>query len=272
MRQFATTLFPTPVFNCRSLDSYLGKEGENPILLDKQDLLRCIETVLFSGTRVELFEKIPQPKFSTSFYQIHTEEYPYKGAFFVDERFLIKTKEVPQKRTFHLPCVQTMVRMAELLKGTRYIWGGNWPLGIPLLLDFFPPKQSLNSLSSLQKETWQLKGVDCSGLLYFLSDGYTPRNTSSLLHFGQSLAIKNKSIEEIQASVQPLDLIVYPGHVIIILDQKRTIESKVLKGVIETPLKTLLHELFKTKTAVDHSKDCQANQFVINRWYPFKNA
>jgi len=52
------------------------------------------------------------------------------------------------------------------------------------------------------------------------------RNTSSLIFYGKPLEIKGLDAGQIIAKVEPLDLIVWDGHVIIILDKERTIESR----------------------------------------------
>ncbi|HPE85225.1 MAG TPA: hypothetical protein PLO43_03500, partial [Chlamydiales bacterium] len=77
-------------------------------------------------------------------------------------------------------------------------------------------------------------GVDCSGLLYEASYGLTPRNTSELISFGEERSLEN---------LQPLDLLVWKGHVVIVLDPYHTIESRLGKGVVITPLADRLSEI-----------------------------
>ncbi len=111
---------------------------------------------------------------------------------------------------------------------------------------------------------WALKGVDCSGLLYEATDGFTPRNTSDLVHYGSPVSIENKSVGEIQRIVKPLDLIVWKGHVVIVVDSEKTIESRHLHGVVIAPLKERLEEVLQTRTPKNSWSD--GNHFVIRRW------
>ena len=69
-------------------------------------------------------------------------------------------------------------------------------------------------------------GVDCSGLLREANKGNTPRNTRQLLTVGNPVDIEGLTMDQIISKVQPLDIIVRDGHVVIILDQDRAIESR----------------------------------------------
>ena len=147
------------------------------------------------------------------------------------------------------------------LVGLPYIWGGNWSAGVPALLALYPPS---DEITETMRAIWSLKGVDCSGLLYEATDGFTPRNTSELVYYGTPVAIENKSISAIQKMVRPLDLIVWKGHVVIVLDAEKTIESRHKHGVVITPLKERLEEVLQTRTPKDAWVD--GNHFVIRRW------
>ena len=52
-----------------------------------------------------------------------------------------------------------------------YTWHGNTKKGIPQMLEWYPPSEDI---SGVLKDKWMLKGMDCSGLLYEATDGYTP--------------------------------------------------------------------------------------------------
>ena len=261
---FAIARIPTPVFNTPLVSSYLGGEDGSTVALDSQQLMRCTETVLLPHTKIKCVRKVPP----SWLWQIETEEYPYPGEYFAHENCLLRQLEEPPKRVIHLPSPSSMLKMAKCLTGARYIWGGNWPLGIPMLTELFPPSTPFQRLPLLTQDTWQLKGVDCSGLLYFLSDGYTPRNTSTLLHFGKPVKIKQMDLNEILEKLLPLDLIVFKGHVILVLDSQTSIESKALHGVIQTPLGERISELLQTKTPIDDSQLCTETNFVVRRWHP----
>ena len=79
----------------------------------------------------------------------------------------------------------------------------------------------------MAEEQWQLTGVDCSGLIYWASNGYTPRNTSWLVDYGTPLDIGGKSLNQIIPMLEPLDIIVWRGHMMVLYDDDHTIESTV---------------------------------------------
>jgi hypothetical protein len=123
---------------------------------------------------------------------------------------------------------------------------------------------------------WQLAGVDCSGLLYEATNGFTPRNTFSLVEYGRSVPIAGLDPVKIVERLEPLDLIVWSGHVMIVLDRERLIESRLDSGgkgggVRVRPLREALAELMKGRVPLDDYKAVTANWekgFVIRRWYP----
>ena len=71
-----------------------------------------------------------------------------------------------------------------------------------------------------------MRGVDCSGLLYEATGGFTPRNTSALVTVWKSRPCCRSEHREIVGRLEPLDLIVWNGHVLIVLDRLRLIESR----------------------------------------------
>ncbi len=254
---WAFCIHPTPVLNTPDFSaSFSGK-----LSLDKNNLLRCVETVLLPGSLIELLEPVPL----TSIWKIRSGEYPYSGAYYVDERFIKKISSSQKERSKKLPAIDELLAVLEQLIGTRYIWGGNWPKGISLLLDLYPPQTTLDPL---ENDTRQLKGVDCSGLFYFVTDGYTPRNTSSLLHFGESIPIQGKTAHEIANSLLPLDFIVWKGHVISVWNQQWAIESLVGKGVITTPLEDRLLQVMENRSPKNEWTQSDEPLFVARRWHP----
>ena len=180
----------------------------------------------------------------------------------------------PPARPRHLPPLKTVIASLLAAQGSRYVWGGNLRGGIPELLSFFPPQQPQH-LSPHEKDLWQLRGVDCSGLLYEATGGFTPRNTSALVAFGKAVPIAGLAAEEIVRRMEPLDLIAWQGHVMIVLDRQRVIESRLdctgkLDGVRVTPLLTALTTIMQGKTPVDDYQSAAARGvkgFVVRRWY-----
>ena len=204
--------------------------------------------------------------------QVSTPSYK-QDPLFTDRRFLKISHEAicQEPRLIQGPnelLTGELLKKLEQLKGTPYVWGGNYHKGIPELLEFYPPSREL---TAHERTNWTLAGVDCSGLLYQVTEGLTPRNTSELVHFGRAVEIQDLTLEKIMQIVSPLDLIVWLGHVVIVYDGDRTIESRVGKGVVFTNLKERLQEIIETekKRPVNHwdpsIKD--KSRFVIRRWH-----
>jgi hypothetical protein len=260
---YALTHSPTPVFNTTELSHCFGGANGDTLLLDDQHLMRTVETVLFPETPVHLLTRVAQ----TSLWKIATDAYPYPGNLYIHEQF-VHTASTPfdQKKIDPLTANHILQKMCELER-TRYIWGGNWPPGIDFLPKLYPSKTPLSRLNLLIQETWQLKGVDCSGLLYYATQGYTPRNTSSLIHFGNPVDIEGKNVQDLARELQALDIIVWAGHVICVLDKKTTIESIVHKGVIKTNILDRLSEITKERKPANRWGSTPSPHFVVRRWY-----
>ncbi len=246
---------PTPVLRSPHFSSIFGGGNGRTLPVDSQGLLREVEMIALKGTILKLIEKCGD--------FIWRVEIPGYGAdsLFVDRRFLeeIDSVAVEKKRT--LPPSDIILERMRRLVGLPYIWGGNWSAGIPALLALYPPSEEI---SGDLRALWALRGVDCSGLLYEAADGCTPRNTSELVHFGSSVPIENKNVQEIQSIVKPLDIIVWKGHVVIALDAEKIIESRHKHGVIITPFKDRLEEILQTRAPKDTWSD--GDHFVIRRW------
>lgn len=155
--------------------------------------------------------------------------------------------------------------------GSAYVRGWTWYQGIPQMTSYFPSSYEMNKKILAQKT---LKGVDCSWLLYQATDGYTPRNTWWLLWYWRAVEVEGKSVDEIVKQLKPLDLIVRAGHVVIVYDQNRVIESRWFDnfqwGVMLTNTKERLKEIMETRSPVNNwtaSKLASSAKFVVRRWY-----
>jgi hypothetical protein len=114
---------------------------------------------------------------------------------------------------------------------------------------------------------WTLRGVDCSGLLYEATDGYIPRNTSSLVNYGKGLNISGRTAGEISKILKPLDIIVWSGHVIIILNDREVIESTGSGGVKRTGILEKLKKVMSEKKPVNDWNSTSGDRFVVRRWF-----
>src|SRR5437870_3936481 len=102
-RRFVMTAFPTPVFNTPDIQFCFGGADGHSLLLDDQNLMRAVETILFPGTRVELMRQAGQ----SDVWSIKVSAYPYPGEFFIDARFLTRGGT---ERSVGLPSVNTILK------------------------------------------------------------------------------------------------------------------------------------------------------------------
>jgi hypothetical protein len=260
---YAVTQFPTPVFNTPHIASCFGGNDGNTLSLDHQGRMMSVETVLFPQSKIELLERVEE----SPIWRIRTSEYSYKGSYYIDERFVQFVPVMPASRPISVPSAATIIARLNALVGTRYIWGGTWPEGIDLVPQLYPSRAPLHQLPSLVQDTWTFKGLDCTGLLHYATNGFTERNSSRLLHFGKPVSIEGLSLSEIISKVKSLDLIVWNGHVVCILDQHTTIESKLSDGgVVKCDLSNRISHIMQELRPVDDWRTTDGPRFVIRRW------
>ncbi len=121
--------------------------------------------------------------------------------------------------------------------------------------------------------------MDCSGLLYAATEGSTPRNTSTLVTSGTGIDIAGKTSAEIVLMLQPLDVIAWKGHMMIVLNKDEVIQSRAdygtetsgfQNGVKISSLKEALDELLVSRLPLNSIDDMVPEgkkKFVIRRWY-----
>ncbi|HAZ15697.1 MAG TPA: glycoside hydrolase [Parachlamydiales bacterium] len=249
---FAKAERPAPLLNT----PHFAHVFSHPLPLDEQGLLRAVEMVALPGTPFRI-----QKKISPNIYQVSTPSYP-APSLFVDQRFLAFSKRAvslkrspPQER-------ESLLKALYSLQGRRYIWGGNWSRGVKELLAYYPPERAL---SRDAKEVHTLRGLDCTGLLYEVTFGATPRNSSALLFFGKGLLIERMSASRIASALEPLDLIVWKGHLVIAGRAGEVIESRHPQGVVVTKKEERLSEILQEKTPVN-TPSLDPAAFVVRRW------
>ena len=259
---FAVAKTAAPILNTASFESIFSGSA---LPLDKQGLLRAVETVVFPRTKMEILEKC-----SSHIVRVRIpQDYPYGDNLYVDRRFLKEANRSTLERPLRLPSPNIILKRLEKLLGQRYIWGGN-VLGVPELAAFYPPDKPLDQLDPLTHDTWHLQGVDCSGLIYLATNGATPRNTSGLVTFGEPVPIANLSCAEIILKLKPLDAIVWKGHVVFVLNTTQTIESRAGFGVIAANLYQRLIEIMQERKPANewNQSIVRENAFVVRRWHP----
>ena len=256
MHQRLQIISPAPILNTPDFSFAFGGPDGKTIPTNERGLPHFFEFVALKGEVFELLE-ICSP------FIVRVSHPAYKEPnLFIDRRFTIPSEA---QHTPLLPDAITILARMEQMVGKPYVWGGNWGRGIPALFSLYPPKGELDPHT---KALWGLAGVDCSGLLYEATDGATPRNTSELLKFGKPLNINGLEKQQWIALLRPLDMILYKGHVLFVLDAETTIESRFPYGVILRDLGERLDEILSEKNYVetwDPSTDPH-KQFTIRRF------
>lgn len=261
---------PVPVLNVPRMETVFGGRDGRSLKTDGCGQVRELEFVALPETRFRILEKLHRG--DTTVLRVATEEYPVPAgaALYVDERFIESRREEPPPRQRSLPPRQRIVTTLRSAVGSPYVWGGNLRDGAPEMASIF----YRGTLSPLQRRSLTLAGLDCSGLLYEATGGWSPRNTSALVRWGRGIEIAGKSAGEIAALLEPLDLIVWSGHVIIVLDRETAIESRLecgkpgRGGVVLTPLRRRLAEVMGKRRPVDvwPAEATKWGAFVVRRW------
>lgn len=253
--RYAVATTPTPVLNTPDFSRVFG----GGLRLDPCKRVRPIEFVALPGTLFRV-EGEQQHK-GVTVYRVSTSDYPHhaKTGYFVDARFVTAVTGAPKERPRTLPELSVVQQRLMAALGKPYVWGGNVKDGVPLLKELYPQADPL-------------AGVDCSGLLYEATDGFTPRNTSALTAFGDRVPVAGLTPERLAQKLQPLDLIVWKGHVMVVLDDDSIIQSTMGcrgdGGVHATPIRETLRRLMKTRQPVDRPQaKGGAASFMVRRWF-----
>ena len=274
---YAVATMPTPILNTPDFPRVFGGRDGASLELDDVGLCRAVEVVALPGATFEIDgEAMVEGR---KICRVKTPQYPYEreGGYFVDRAFLRLVKGRPTPRPRKLPH-RTFIRYKlKSAIGKVYLWGGNWAEGIPEMMEFYPPSAPICGMERL---AWLFRGVDCSGLLYEATNAWTPRNASSLIHFGKGLPIAGKSPEEILEDVKALDILGWSSHVMIFLSNEEIIQSRVdydyakegnQGGVRIQKALPYLRSLMEDYAAVndydDELPEGFSKKFVIRRWY-----
>lgn len=219
---------PTPILNQPDFKAVFGRAT---LPLDSQGLLRPVEMIALPNTRFTLVREI-----DATTLQVETKDYPSSHPLYIDRRFVCSDPTCLERKK-RLPKIPAILSSLENAVGLPYIWGGNWGDGIPEIATYYNPDIPPN-----KRAYYLLGGVDCSGLLYQATDGYTPRNSTDLCKFGERVPSLSH--------VKPLDIIVWPGHVLICLSETHVIESTPECGVAISTLDERKHLLSDKKFQV----------------------
>ncbi len=237
------TTIPTPIFNTPHITD-LFSFTKNSTLFDEKCLTRALEFIALKDTHALVEHH------SKNVVAITIESYPSNKQLYADLRYFTNSpSSTSLKKT---PSKQEILKRLNNFPKSLYLWGGNCSGGVFLQKDLYPIEK--RSLSPFEWKNLILQGVDCSGLLYEVSGGSTPRNTSDLLSYGTPIT---------KDQIVPLDIVVWRGHMFIILDNRRCIESEELEGIHYTPLRERFNRLERTKSW--SSKITSDSQYTIRR-------
>ncbi len=260
----------TPVLSTPDFKAVFGGAGGAALKTDRCGQVRELEYIALPGTVFTILKKLSSV--SGTIYQVETDEYsaPANTRLYVDSRFLRTGRTAAAQRQTVLPSRAAVTSVLTAAVGSSYVWGGNVLAGVPELSEWF-----YKSIRAEERGRLILAGLDCSGLLYYATEGWTPRNTAQLLMYGEGVAIVGKSSGEIIQLLQPLDLIVWNGHVVIVLDRQTAIESRLEcgkpsnGGVMMTSLSKRVAEIMRTRNPVNAWPDGKKRNdiFVVRRWY-----
>jgi len=247
---YAVATEATPVLNRADIRTALT-------VRDECGQIRAVEFVALPGTVFTVTGE--QRTDGHTVFRVTSEDYPYpttKG-YYVDSRSVLPADEKPGERLRRLPAKDAIIAGMKTRLGSGYVWGGNVAEGV--IDRWGDGSRTL------------LAGLDCSGLLYEATGGNTPRNTSALATYGRGVPIAGKSAAAIAAGLYPLDLIVWPGHVLIVIDGGSVIESRLVcgkpaEGVRIRPLASALAEIMRTRRPADGISG-KGKEFVVRRWY-----
>lgn len=253
-----------PVFSILDLNTVFGGEDGSTLKLDSRGVTYGFEYIAYPNTVFEIKEAY---KINNSIiYKVKSDNSPNKKAFYyIDWHFVRTTNEKLNSFLRDTLSKEIIIERLKSRIGTPYLYGGIFAFGFPEMLDYYKPA---NEISDEIKQKWMLKGVDCSGLLYDVTERYTPRTSRELIEFGDSVEIEGKNVEEIIEILEPLDIIGYPGHTFYVLDDKYIIESSPGKGVHLVEIKKRLDWLLKERIPANSIKSCPKNKkcFVVRRW------
>jgi hypothetical protein len=259
---WAVATMPAPVLNTPDFQSVFGGKNGTVVKTDNKGHIRELEFIALTGTVFEIINTSEFP--DHKIYKVRTDEYNYNSDLYIDSRFVNVSEKDPGKRKIELPAKNIIYQFLDNAEGMPYRWGGNYIKGVDKLTEYYKPSVELDIS---QADRWILKGTDCSGLMYEATNGYTERNTSKLVTFGDAVDIAGMSASGIKSILKPLDMIVWNGHVIYVYDENTAIQSTPSEGVHKSELLSELKSIMRSKKPVNDYNNSKGSRFVVRRWF-----
>lgn len=250
---YAVADVPLPVYNSAG-----AAASGSPPKPDNCGQVRELEFIALPGTPFRIIRATGHGQQTAL--EVTSEAYhPAAGVrLFVHPTGLTRRTTPVPLRTTSAPRPHELLHNLRSAAGLPYVWGGNLRQGIKI------------------GASRAYAGLDCSGLLYEATEGFTPRNTADLVTYGRAVPAAGLRRDQLLKTLQPLDLIVWKGHVVILLDKEQAIESVLWcgrpgnGGVRITPLRQRLGEIMALRSGVDSWPDGggKPRLFVVRRWLP----
>lgn len=265
-KKYAVSVYDTPVLYSPDFDKiYGGKDGQT-LKFSKNGLVKELEYVAYPGSVFEIVDEIPKEGYSI--YKVTSDEYDIVlggTELYIDSRFVELKTNKPEKKAKIKPTLDQIYDYLDIAVGSDYVWGANNIKGVGKMIEFYPPS---GKISTEKYNHWDMKGVDCSGLIYEATNGYTPRNTHQMVSYGEGIKIKGLNAEEITDILEPLDMIVWKGHVIYVYDKNTSIQSGHSEGgVVKKNLRATIEKLMQSRRPANEWSDNAGKIFVVRRWW-----
>jgi cell wall-associated NlpC family hydrolase len=243
----------TPVFNIPDIYKFLS-ELDTDIKTDKKGLIPEVSFIASPGKEFEIIEETKNNGYTI----MKVKPVDSEKIYYVDSRFLEQSDgegSIKEKLS-----KEEIIRNLKAMEGYPYEYGGAIANGVWKL-------ESMYDIKGLN-ERWKPKGLDCSGLIYQATNGVIPRSSSEIVKYGEGLDIEGKKLDDIIDMLEPLDIIGYPGHVLIVIDRNSVMESSPKKGVRILQAETRIKQLMKDRKPVNDVEGEDKNKiFVVRRWY-----
>lgn len=243
-------------------------------VLDEYEQIDPVQSVLFSWTTVIIEDELIDR--DNIIYKIQLNEIPWYFDSYIDSRFLEIYDKQPTERNIIKPSKEDIINNLKLQVWHQYIRWGVMPNWVQELAQYYNPT---TNLPYYIENKLILKWFDCSGLLHYATNWFTPRNTWWLIYYWSWLHISWLNSDEIIDKLEPLDIIVWRWHVMIILDKEDLIESRLDYNAEDTwfdwwvrirKIKPILDDLVLNKIWVDNYDDKVPEwkkKFTIRRWF-----
>ncbi|MDP3975350.1 MAG: hypothetical protein Q8P95_00350 [bacterium] len=301
---FALAKTATPVLTTSDWDAIFGGSSGTELKFDRFGEVDELVFVAVKGTFFQLQRQIRRQTragLETIYFKVTTPSYTGPEELWIDGRFLDLRDVRPAEELEKASIAKTMIRVRSF-SGQPYTWHGSSSTGVPELLKYYPPKESL---TPRLENDWILKGFSSLGMLYEASGGQTPLSEADLASFGQAVfadldsleleketsektddgiirakEVEDKNMQKTKAFIKllkPLDIIQMGERIWIVLDDQEVIEARYrskFAGKVEiTPLLDTLHGLLGKATLVEDPlaelKDKSIQTFFIRRFADF---